>query len=482
MDWRELAKEDQLARWAGFLEADREQGMELTQAPLSRLALIRLSEDRFKFLWTVPALLLDGWSWPLVFREVSVAYEALCQNQTPQLPAVRPYRNLVAWLRARSWSATEDFWRGRMAGLTEPTPLAVALAPSSTSESRRHAEWSEVLDPSMSGRLVALARRLQLAPNTLIQAAWGLVLARLSGRTDVVFGAAFAGRPADLEGAGDTVGPFVNNLPVRVSVDASMSVVDFLREMQAQMLHLNEHQFAPLAQIQSWSKVPWRHRLFESLVVVQNYQVDEAARRLGPSVEITDFTGPIHTNFPLLILIEPEAAWRLTLIYDTRELPETAIRRWGQDLVRTLAALDAKTEADVESVLAQLSQPDGSMPAKRRWRVSTQNYVPPQTELEGKIARVWEEMLQLEKIGTGENIFDMGAHSLLVVQLHRRLCEAIGRNFPLVTLFQFPTIQCLSKHLDGWKNADPGSLVDVRTRAQRQREALARLQSRGGRR
>jgi hypothetical protein len=101
----------------------------------------------------------------------------------------------------------------------------------------------------------------------------------------------------------------------------------------------------------------------------------------------------------------------LTLIYDTRELPETAIRRWGQDLVRTLVALDAKTEADVASVLAQLSQPDGSMPAKRRWRVSTQNYVPPQTELEGKIARVWEEMLQLEKIGTGENIIEIGAHT-----------------------------------------------------------------------
>ena len=55
-------------------------------------------------------------------------------------------------------------------------------------------------------------------------------------------------------------------------------------------------------------------------MVVQNYEVDEAAHRLGDSVAISEFSGPIHTNFPLLVLVEPESSWRITLIYDRAQI------------------------------------------------------------------------------------------------------------------------------------------------------------------
>ena len=57
-------------------------------------------------------------------------------------------------------------------------------------------------------------------------------------------------------------------------------------------------------------------------------------------------------------------------------------------------------------------------------------------------------MLQLEKISAEENVFDLGVHSLLAVQLHRRLCEALGQDFPLISMFQYPTIQTLAQHLE----------------------------------
>jgi len=90
------------------------------------------------------------------------------------------------------------------------------------------------------------------------------------------------------------------------------------------LLDLSPHQFASLDQIQSWSEIPWRDRLFDSIVVVQNYEIDADARRVGDHVTISDFSGPIHTNYPLLVLVEPHDAWRLSLIYDRRELPAAA--------------------------------------------------------------------------------------------------------------------------------------------------------------
>jgi aryl carrier-like protein len=203
--------------------------------------------------------------------------------------------------------------------------------------------------------------------------------------------------------------------------------------------------------------------------------VDESARRLGDSITISDFSGPIHTNFPLLILVEPESNWRLSLIYDLRELPPSVVGRWGQDLVDSLTCFSEGIEVKLAAVLERLSQPVKVAPFKRRLRVASQNYVPPQTELERSFAQVWEEMLQLDQISVEENLFDLGAHSMLVTRLHQRLRETVGQEFPLVTLFEYPTIQSLAKHLG--QNAEQKFDGNIRNRARLHHETIARLKS-----
>jgi hypothetical protein len=93
------------------------------------------------------------------------------------------------------------------------------------------------------------------------------------------------------------------------------------------------------------------------LVVVQNYEVGEAALRLGNSVSISEFSGPIHTNFPLLVLVEPESCWRITLIYDRSELAASRMERWGNDFAQTLAALPAEGANTLGTLKNRLSAP-----------------------------------------------------------------------------------------------------------------------------
>src|SRR6185436_15252065 len=73
--------------------------------------------------------------------------------------------------------------------------------------------------------------------------------------------------------------------------------------------------------------------------------------------------------------------------------------------------------------------------------------VPLQGELERRIAAVWREVLGVEEIGADDNFFDAGGHSLLLVRLHSRLEEALGRTFPLIDLFGSPTIRSQAEHL-----------------------------------
>jgi aryl carrier-like protein len=102
-------------------------------------------------------------------------------------------------------------------------------------------------------------------------------------------------------------------------------------------------------------------------------------------------------------------------------------------------------------------------------------YVPPQDELEEALVRIWQGVLKVEKVGTQDNFFDLGGHSLLMMQVNRKLKEVIGRTLPLVELFRYPTIrmlaQSLNPHLDKQAPPEHGG-----SRGQARREAIIRRQ------
>ena len=76
------------------------------------------------------------------------------------------------------------------------------------------------------------------------------------------------------------------------------------------------------------------------------------------------------------------------------------------------------------------------------------NHSAPATDLEKSIAKIWQELLRVEKIGLHDNFFDLGGHSLLVVEAQSKLRESLGFDLPVVKLFQFPTISSLAKFLN----------------------------------
>jgi acyl carrier protein len=106
-------------------------------------------------------------------------------------------------------------------------------------------------------------------------------------------------------------------------------------------------------------------------------------------------------------------------------------------------------------------------------------YVEPESDLERTIVGVWRELLGLEKVGVRHNFFDLGGHSLLLVRLHARLQEKLGRELSLVELFNYPNIRALAEHL-GRKSAEASAdaLESAKHRAQKQIEAARRQKER----
>jgi acyl carrier protein len=266
---------------------------------------------------------------------------------------------------------------------------------------------------------------------------------------------------------------------VRVDVNENETGSEFFRKLHSRVLELNAFQFAPLMEIQRSSEVPWRYRLFDSLIVFQNYAVDDSARRLSEKVRIDDFVAPIHTNYPVLLVADPGERLRLTLIYDRKSVAAATIDRWRRDLEILLELAPVFFDKRVGELQALLSpRPAQTAGGKSSTaETQTQNFVPAQTEMEKSIASVWQKMFGLEQVNVETNFFEFGGHSLLLVQMHSLLREKLNSEFPIVALFEHPTVRKLARYLSQPVGQAMEKGEQWRDRAQRQKKALSQMRA-----
>ncbi|MFH8707046.1 amino acid adenylation domain-containing protein [Streptomyces rubrogriseus] len=265
-DLSTLPEEERRAEADRLAAADRARRFDLGRPPLLRFTAIRLSADRVRLVMTNHHIVLDGWSMPVLLRELMALYAA--EGDASALPRVRPYRDYLAWLDARDRDAARDAWRRSLSGLDEATLLAPDAGPASTAPS----QVSFTVDTEVSGALSAWARGQGVTMNTVVQGAWALALAQATGRDDVVFGATVSGRPPELPGVESMIGLFINTLPVRARIDQAEPLGDLFRRLQSEQARLLDHQWPGLADIQHWAG---HGELFDTAMVFQNYPVEE---------------------------------------------------------------------------------------------------------------------------------------------------------------------------------------------------------------
>ncbi len=351
LDWSDRAAADQTVARAAFLAADRARGFDLAKAPLMRLTVIAMGGGVWEAVWSHSHLLLDGWCLPQIFREVASTYEALVSGRVPALPPAPAYKAFILWLRKRDPQKAAAFWRTELAGFAEPTPLPVlrrAEARSRPADAGTDAgpvESRVVFSADESTQLQQWCRHHALTLNTLCQGAWALLLGRMGGGADVVFGSTVAGRPADLPGADATVGLFINTLPVRVTLPDAAPATAWLAELQARTAAARQHEHTPLVEIQGGSEVPRSQPLFETLFVFENYPLGEAIAALPAGLRVTEVAAYERTHYPLTVVAAPGAELTVRFLVDgvrvTKPDAEAIARRF-ELAVRALVVASGK--------------------------------------------------------------------------------------------------------------------------------------------
>ncbi|MCP4658874.1 MAG: AMP-binding protein, partial [bacterium] len=338
-DWRGRSPEELEQGMEALVRADRSRGFELSEAPLARVTLIRTGETAYRFLFSFHHLLLDGWSVGRLLQEIFSCYGASCRGRAPDLGSPRPYRDYIALLAQRDLAAAEAFWRRSLAGFTAPSVLSAEHRPQSAPAAGDYREHGITVPATLNAALQSLAACHGMTVNTLVQGAWALLVARYSGREDVVFGTTTSGRPADLPGVESMIGLFINTLPVRVRISPQEALPAWLERFQVQQAELRHFEYSPLDQVQRWSEVPTNRALFDHILVFENFPMDASLKQPAEGLEIRDVRSFGRTNYALTVVVVPTPQLVLNLLHDSRTLDTvTILRMLGhfENLLRSL--------------------------------------------------------------------------------------------------------------------------------------------------
>jgi amino acid adenylation domain-containing protein/non-ribosomal peptide synthase protein (TIGR01720 family) len=333
-DYRAMSETEQAAAVTAFTDADQNTDFDLNAPPLSRINLLRLSDESYRLVWSFHHLLLDGWSMPQVLLEVFAFYEAAVAGDYGfDLPPARPFGDYIAWLEEQDMNAAESYWRQTLAGFSAPTPITLLRPlPPESAEPEIYDEAAYTFSPDLKAEIQAFCRRHRLTVNTLFQGAWSAVLSVYSGESDVVFGTTVSGRPTELPGADNIVGLFINTLPVRARLDNAANVADWLKALQTSQLDARQYEYSPLMEVQNWSELPRGTSLFDSLLVFENTPMSDNEPSADATLALTDIVFLQRTNYPLTAVVLPGSDFTLKMVYDTRradyETAERILAHW----------------------------------------------------------------------------------------------------------------------------------------------------------
>lgn len=471
LDLSEHRLDEQQARLRRTLEADLQQPFSLEKGPILRAKLVRMGPEDHVLLLILHHIVADGWSLGILTDELATCYTADLLGVQPDLaPLPIQYPDFAVWQQSRwaegAFESELAFWDDRLDRLT---PLRLPTdSPRPTVQTYRGASESLTLPPPLSRRLQAYCRQQHVTLFSTLLAAFQILLARYSDQHDVAVGTPVAGRNRfELE---SLIGCFINTLVMRADLRADPPFPDFLARVREATLAAFVHQELPFEKLVERLKPdrdPARNPLVQVLFTVQNTPMHNLEM---PRLEVDFPKIDSHTaRFDLELNVwETQQGIRLIATYSA-------------DLFRheTISHLLLHYQALLEGILSDPSRRLSALPTMNKgdsqsslqtWKWMTRDtrshnagttesgplarpdlakeYLPPETDLEKRVAETWAAMLGLPFVGRFDDFFALGGDSLLAARTVHRLRDLLHTPLDVRAIFESRTVQAFAAHIE----------------------------------
>jgi polyketide synthase PksJ len=368
-----------------YRKRDRQRGFHLEKDVLFRVALFRIAEQEYEFLWSFHHIIMDGWCVGILTTEFFEIYTAQVKGRDNQLPEVTPFREYIQWQDKRSQQEAKTYWQTYLKGYNQLARIPFSKEPDQENRDYQAKEKEMEIPETEAPALENLAAEHHVTLNTLFQVLWGILLSRYNHRKDVVFGVVVSGRPSEIPGIETMVGLFINTIPLRIQYHEKDTLETILKHTQQQAITGEPWHYYPLAHIQTDTG---KHQpILDHVLVYENYPIAEQLEEiLGiKSPEDTDKELQLlnvdifeQAHYNLGVRITPTAKKGITLLiqYNAQVYEEAFIHALTGHLHQLIQQLKNTTNQTVEEltllsteekqrVLYECNQTDREVPEQK---------------------------------------------------------------------------------------------------------------------
>lgn len=432
-----------------FLKKDRYRGFNIDEAPMFRLSLFKLSDEKYRFIMSYHHLILDAWSLFILLSDALEYYRSVTTDSEPQLGETLPFCQYVQHLDGENWQEAKHYWDNRLAGFKSPTIISkqpeLGLSASHIDE---HAEARLDLTVEQTNALKEFGKRHQLTLNTLVQASWALIVAKHSRLNDICFGITITHRPVDLTGIESMVGICINSLPMRVSLPENTELLTWLDSIQKSQVSAREYDYYPLPNIQRDCEVKKGQPLFETLLIFENFpRTSDWSEKAGIKVKQERYVG--YTNYPLAIEAMPEDNLFFQVKYDEAFFSAEKIDELLGDFHSMLVKVASSVTLSLTDLIGvELNAPSLSNDVLEQNQPevvsSDTNH---HTEEKALLEEIWKDILNVDDIDPNKTFLSLGGNSLLAMRCIN-ICEQHDLDIELKDLFEpNSTLNTLAKQM-----------------------------------
>ncbi|WP_412705199.1 Linear gramicidin synthase subunit D [Aeromonas rivipollensis] len=452
------------AHIAAYRQQDLVRPIALDVAPLLRVACFKLAPDHHKVVFSAHHSVLDGWSGPVLLGSLHSHYQQLMKGQLPQRDPDTAWLEFGRHIASQARSA-DAYWQGRGDLLAKPNDLSclfgVALEPQLTQRYTQHkpAVCGQPLAPHMSARLEARARELGVTPGLLAQYAWHRLLARRCGDGVTLVGNVTPGRDYPIEGITQSVGLYINSLPLILDWRTELSLAENIARLQSDLMALNEHGTQSLSAL-----TKGRARLFLSLFVFENYPMPAAPAAPEPHQLVPRFGAVVEkVELPLSLVVNARGGrLNLRLEFDGDLIPmakaEAVLAAWIREL-EWLAQADlsqpAKPAAAVLSPAQGAATPSAVTPVAASRAES--GLVQPPAEARVLVA-LWERQCGVPGVWQ-QTLCELGVDSVQQLALLAALNEAFADGRAPLSLGDLKTYGSPCRLFNHWLVRQPEEVL-----------------------
>ena len=326
-----------------FVQADRKAGFDLTEPSLLRVHVFRHGPGLHTVLKTHHHSISDGWSEPRLMTFVQKAYEAIRQGHPVEEHEERTYVLAQDYYRVHAQEA-ETYWKQTLGKGHQANDLTPLLDRTVELDRWRRVQQPQSVHVRVQGQdyeaIQDNARQAGVTWAAVVQLAWHKVIRTHTGDSHTLVGTTVSGRDLPIAGMEQSVGLYINTLPLVLDWEDEPTVEQALQSVGGQLLEMNRRSFVSLSKLQSKGQ-----RLFHSLMVFENYPVAEQVDSSDPEGVRVHFRKSIEKlDYPLAMIghESQEGGLELTLKYDGALLSSQRAQGLLAQCQRILVALGDK--------------------------------------------------------------------------------------------------------------------------------------------